>query len=101
MDQAADTRDVADVVHAFGEFAPHENVTGKKWFNDALDASPRRPLHAQTRIKHLQAKSSDQIGRGDMLVLGLGPRTVPGGALKVTLSQAVIHVNVSSLDVTR
>ncbi len=81
MNEAADARYVANVIKTFLQFATHENITGKKWFNDTHHAALGRALQAQTRMEHLQVQFPGNVSRCNVFVLRFGSGTIPAEAL--------------------
>src|SRR5580658_6696245 len=77
MDQTADAADVSNCVRKILKNAMNKNVARKKRLNDTHHPALRCSFQAQSRMKNIQAKSLADVGRRDMLVLGLRSRAVP------------------------
>ena len=77
MHQAADPRDMADFIQPILKNATNKNVTGEKRLNHPHNAAPRCPLHPQTGMKNFQTQILTDIGRCNMLVLGLCSGAIP------------------------
>jgi hypothetical protein len=82
MHQAADAAHMADFIKTLIKIAPHEKITGEKRLDDAHNPAAGWPFESQPGMKHFQAEISVEIGRRDVLVLGLRPHAIPCGFLK-------------------
>jgi hypothetical protein len=77
MHQAANPRDMPDVIHPILKNATNKNVTGEKRFNNPHHAPPCGPLQPQSGMENFQPQILADIGRRNMLVLRLRSCTIP------------------------
>ena len=77
MEEAADARDVAQLIHPLFQDAAHKDITGEKWLDPAHNASLGGSFEPKSGMKNLQTQIFAHIRRSDVLMFGLGSRTIP------------------------
>jgi hypothetical protein len=78
MHDRADPIRSLNFIQALLNDATKKNVTGEQRLIDPHDAAPGRPFDPQAGVKYFDIQIPAQIRRSDVLMLRLGPGTVPG-----------------------
>jgi hypothetical protein len=73
-----DAGGVFDLSHFFFNDTPDKKITRKKRLDNPYHAALGRPLNPQARMKNFQIQILAQVGRRDVLMLGLCAGAIPG-----------------------